>query len=259
MDKIGFIEIRITGTMGNFELTPDSYDIREVSTMLENAEKLLHTGDKKDRPLISYNIENGSIKHIFKTSMQYIIGFNAILGQVAQQNNIDFLDLTTAKAFENIQEQASKKDYAFSIATSIQHSNQININRSTSYKRTESIWAEAEFYFYGKVTNAGGKDKANIHVSTSDFGTIRIQTPISFLVAYENNILYKSLGIRATGRQQSETGEIDFSTLKFIELVDYSKDYDEAYLKNLRNKAKKNWLANIDADDWLKSIRGYGA
>ncbi|MGY6561000.1 MAG: hypothetical protein ACXITV_02725, partial [Luteibaculaceae bacterium] len=47
------------------------------------------------------------------TSIQHIIGFNAIIGQVNQVQNIDFLDLGTAKAFENIQDIAKKRNYAF--------------------------------------------------------------------------------------------------------------------------------------------------
>lgn len=256
MDKAGFIEIRITGTKGNLDLTPDNYDIRELITMLENAEDLLSPGDKKDRPTISYRIENGSVRHIFRTSIQYIIGFNAIIGQVAEIKNIDFLDVRTAKAFENIQDIAAKKNYTFRISTSLDQTNEITVDRATRFYRTEAIWADAEFYFYGKITNAGGKDKANIHIATDEHGTLRIQTPVSFLEAYEENILYKTFGIRATGKQHSETGEIDTSTLKFVELIGYRPKYDEHYLKALREKAKANWLGAINPDNWLREIRG---
>lgn len=256
MEKIGFIEIRITGSTGNLDLSPDNYDIREIIAILENAENLLFPGDKRDRPNISYKIEEGSVKHILKTSIQYIIGFNAIIGQVNQVQNIDFLDLGTAKAFENIQDIATKRNYVFSIKTSLDNTNEVRVDKSTRYFRTEAIWADAEFYFYGKVTNAGGKDKANIHVFTEELGTVRIQTPISFLEQYDENLLYKSLGIRATGKQHAETGEIDTATLKFIELVDYQPKYDEAYLQTLRDKAKKSWLGSIDPDQWLNDIRG---
>lgn len=256
MDKIGYIEIRITGSKGNLDLSPDNYDIREIIAILENAENLLYPGDKRDRPTISYKLEEGSVRHLLKTSIQYIIGFNAVIGQINQIQNIDFLDLSTATAFENIQEIAAKKDYNFSIRTSLDNSNEVIVSRSTSFYRTESIWADAEFYFYGKVTNAGGKDKANIHIYTEELGTIRIQTPISFLEQYDENLLYKTFGIRAVGKQHSETGEIDTSTLKFIELLDYQPSYDEIYLKNLRDKAKKSWLGAINPDEWLNQIRG---
>ncbi len=238
MDNMGFIEIRITGSKGNLDLSP------------------LYPGEKKDRPTISYKIEEGSVKHIFKTSIQYIIGFNAIIGQVNLIQNIDFLDLSTAKAFENIQDIASKRNYTFSIKTSLDGSNEVIVDRTTHFLRTEAIWADAEFYFYGKVTNAGGKDRANIHIVTEDMGTVRIQTPISFLEQYDENMLYKSFGIRATGKQHSETGEVDGSSLKFIELVDYQPKYDEQYLKSLRDKAKKSWLGSINPDNWLNEIRG---
>jgi hypothetical protein len=256
VEKIGLIEIRITGSKGNLDLSPGNYDIREIITILENAENLLYTGDKKDRPTISYKIEEGSVKHIFKTSIQSIIGFNAIIGQVNQVQNIDFLDLGTAKAFENIQDIATKRNYVFSIKTSLDNTNEVRVDKTTRFYRTKAIWADAEFYFYGKVTNAGGKDKANIHLYTEELGTVRIQTPISFLEQYDENLLYKTFGIRATGKQHSVTGEVDTSTLKFIELVDYQPKYDEIYLKALREKARKSWLGTVDPDKWLKEIRG---
>lgn len=257
MEKIGFIEIRITGSKGNLDLSPDNYDIREIISILENAENLLYPGDKRDRPTISYKIEGGSVKHILKTSIQYIIGFNAIIGQVNEIQNIDFLDLSTAKAFENIQGIATKRNFVFSIKTSLDKTNEVKIDRNTRYYRTEAIWVDAEFYFYGKITNAGGKGKTNIHVLTDEFGTVIIQTPVSFFEGLEENIIHKKpYGIRATGKQHSETGEIDTSSLKFVELVDFQPTYDEQYLGELRNRAKKSWLGSINPENWLKEIRG---
>lgn len=256
MEKIGYIEIRITGSKGNLDLTRDNYDIREVRDMLEQAEGLLMPNDKKERPIISYQLENGSVRHIFKTSIQYIIGFNAILGQIAAGKSIDFLDLPTAKAFENFQEVAIRKQYSFEINTSIDHSNTVNIDATTKFSRTVSIWANAEFYFYGRVISMGGKDKSNIHLATGDQGIVIIQTDKEYLEQLENNLLYKSYGIRVIGKQHTETGEIDKSTLKFLELIDYQPKYDKEYLKELRKKARNNWSGDFNADDWLKEIRG---
>ena len=156
MEKIGQIEIIITGSKGNIKLSPDNYDIREIISILKNAENLLYSGDKKDRPNIAYKIEDGSVKHIFKTSIQFIIGFNAIIGQVQQSQNIDFLELPTAKAFENIQEIAAKKNYTFTIKTSLENTNEIMVDKTTQLYRAIATWVDAEFYFYGKITNAKG-------------------------------------------------------------------------------------------------------
>ena len=257
MDKIGQIEIRITGLKGNLKLSPDNYDIKEIIAILENAENLLSSGDKKDRPNISYKIEEGSVRHIFKTSIQHIIGFNAIIGQVQKIQNIDFLDLSTAKAFENIQEIATKNNYTFSIKTSLENTNEIKVDKTTLLYRSKATWVDAEFYFYGKITNAGGKDKTNIHINTDEFGSITIYTPVSFFENLEENIIHKKpYGIRAIGKQNSETGELDKSSLKFKDLVEYYPVYDEKYLQLLREKAKKSWLRQIDPDNWLTEIRG---
>jgi hypothetical protein len=75
------------------ELRPDTPDVRELIRVLEQSEDLLFPNDKKDRPIISYQLEEGAVRHKFKTSVQAIIGFNAILGQVNNLNSIDFLDI----------------------------------------------------------------------------------------------------------------------------------------------------------------------
>jgi hypothetical protein len=259
MEKLGNIEISIEGRRGNINLSPDNYDIKEIKTILENIENLLFPSEKKDRPVISYQITEGSVKHIFKTSMQYIIGFNAIIGQVNQLNNIDFLYAPTASAFEDIQEHAIKNDFVFTISTSVENSNTLKIDKTTKYFRTEALWLDAEFYFYGKITNMGGKDKANIHLVTDELGTLIIQTPKEEIEKIENNPLYKTFGVRAVGKQHSETGEIDVHSLKYLELIAYQPKYDIDYLKNLRIKATNSWLKNIKSDEWLSEIRGsYG-
>ena len=238
MDKLGYIEIRITGTKGNIELKPDTYDIREVISIIEQAENLLFPGDKKERPTISYKLEEGSVKHIFKTGIQAIIGFNAIIASIALLQNVDFLDINTAKSIESFQQTSIKTGYSFNITTSLPDTNNLKIDTSTHFIRNSSYWADAEFYFYGKITNAGGKDKANIHMVTEELGTIYIETPQKFLAEREENLLYKTFGIRAVGKQNSETGELDKTNLRFLELIDYNKQYDEAYLKKIEGKSQ---------------------
>lgn len=256
MENIGYIEIIVSGNKGKLKLTPDTFDIKELTEIFEQAEKLLFPSERKERPLISYRMEEGSVINIFKTSLQAIIGFSAVIGHVIASHNIDFLELNTAKAFESFQETAIKKDYSFEIKTSVENSPTLKIDKSTFYYRTSENWVDAEFYFYGKITNAGGKDKANIHLITEELGTLYIQTPQEFLANAKENILYKNYIIRARGKQNSETGEIDKQSLTFIELIDYNTKYDELYLKKLRSKAMI-WLSKIEPDEWLKDMRGY--
>lgn len=256
MEKTGYIEIKIEGSKGKIQLNPDNYDIKEIINLLQNAEDLLFPGEKRERPTISYRIEEGSVKHLFKTSLQAIIGFNALLSQIDQKKSVDFLETQTAKVFETFQDTAIKHNYNFTITTSIDKPSQLVINKETHFYRTETVWVDAEFYFYGKITNMGGKEKPNFHIVTEDMGTIIVQTSKSYLEKYESNPLYKNFGIQAIGKQNVETGEIDKTTLKFIDIIAYNPVYDEEYINKLRRKAKKNWQGIKDPDQWLREMRG---
>ena len=125
-----------------------------------------------------------------------------------------------------------------------------------SFTVLKQFGLRAEFYLYGRVTNAGGKDRANIHIQTDDYGLVIIKTPISVLEKLEGNILYRTFGVRVIGKQHTETGELDRSDIRFVELIDYHPTYDEDYLQSLRSKAKKNWLGSVKPDDWLRELRG---
>lgn len=255
MEKIGDIEIRVVGKSGNLELTPDNYDIKQIASILQNVEDLLYPNNKKERPVITYDIKEGSVRHIFKTSIQTIIRFSALLSQVQSENSIDFLELKTARALEDIQKMSQQKNYEFQIKTSLNNDFELKINPSTKFFRTENTWSDAEFYFYGILRDAGGKSKANIHLDTSDYGYLSIETGEKFLKEREENLLYKKYGVRVSGKQNIETGEIDTKSLKLLELIDYSPKFDSDYLNSLIDKAKSNWQG-INPDDWLLNLRG---
>jgi hypothetical protein len=165
------------------------------------------------------------------------------------------LELKTAQAIEAIQTLAYQKDFEFNIKTSVDDTFLLTIDSSTSFFRTENVWVDAELYFYGILTNAGGKNKANIHLDTDEFGLITIDTQKSFLMDQDENLLYRKFGVRVIGKQNIQTGEIDKSSLELIGFVDFTPKYDDKYLKGLILKAKGNWK-NIDPDLWIDNIRG---
>jgi hypothetical protein len=256
MENTGFIAITITGSKGNTELSPDNFDIREIAAILDNAEKLLYPTDKKDRPVISYNIKEGSVKNLLKTALYAVVAFNATIEQIHQTRTIDSLQVEMAEALENIQKIAEKQNLTFDITTSLKNTNAIKIDATTQYYRKEDIWVDAEFYFYGEIVDAGGKGKVNIHIDTEEYGCLTIQTPVAFLKQYAKNILYKTFGIRARGKQHLESGEIDTKTLDFIELIDYNPKEDKNHIDALIEEATRNWSAVENKNSWLKSVRG---
>ena len=241
-------------------MSPSNYDIKDLMVVLEQAESLLFPNSKKERPTISYDIQEGSVKHVLTTALQVILGFNAVLAEVQQSNySIDFLESPTAKALIAFREIAQKQDVIFEISTSLENSSRIEVSKNTEFIRSEEIWVEAEFYFYGLIIDAGGKQEANIHLDTKEHGVLKINTDKKLLESYESNPLYKRYGIRAKGKQNTSTGEIDKASLKLVQIIDYNPAFKEDYINGLISKAQKSWVGVTDADEWLSNLRGgYG-
>lgn len=252
---MGQIEIRIVGKKGNYQLTPDNYDIKEIIALLSNIEPLFYPNKKGGRPVISYKMEQGSVRNIFNVTKQVEVAFAAAMSLVTFSDSIDSLELSSAKAIEQIQTIAKKNNYDFEFRTSESEKSLLTVTPTTHYHRSEDLWVEAELYFYGTLVDAGGKDKSNIHLETKDTGVLVISTDREMLKNEERNLLYKEYGVRATGKQNIETGEIDRSSLQLINIIDYSSEFDEDYLDSLIDKVG-NKFEDMDVDEYISEIRG---
>jgi len=254
MNALGEIELHIEGKVGAQKLTPALVDIEEIRAILGEAADLLFPTEKRSqRPIISYEISGGSVRHRFRTMMQTVVGFGAIITQIGTEGHIDFLHERTASAIESLQRIAREKDYTVTLMANHQT---LLIDRTTHYERRQQVWVEAEFYLYGELTNAGGKNNPNIHLDTKEHGSLRIAVKKDYLKQGEKNLLYKKFGIRAAGRQNLQTFEMDPNSLQFIELMDFDATYSQTYLDGLLRRSAPAWSEVDDADAWLEEVRG---
>lgn len=256
MEDSGKIEIRVIGRVGNEPLSPDNFDIREIKSLFDVVETLLYPNQKIGRAPISYSLEPGSVRNVFKTTLQSAATFIAIVSLVHQTGSLDGLEINTARAFQEVQKSAIRNGFSYEFGTPGNSMPSLVISNRTSYYINENLWADAEFYFYGVLVNAGGKDKTNIHLSTKDNGLITIATEKEFLEEREDNVLYKHFMVRAAGKQNITSGAIDMSSLRLLELSPYNPVYNEQYLSGLIKRASAKWADIGDADQWLSAIRG---
>jgi hypothetical protein len=118
MDNKGQVIIHIEGKHGAVPLTPENYDITLMQSVLGYAIILLDLDKRKERPVTTLKIEEGSIKNIFTTSKQKALAFSSVLALVLSTSSIDQLEPKTAIAFENIQNFAIQHDLNIDISTS---------------------------------------------------------------------------------------------------------------------------------------------
>lgn len=259
MERTATFEVVLEGTKAGKPLKPEDYDIKALRELLAEVEVLLFPNDRRERPVISYEVQEGSVRNIFRTGLQAVAQTGAVLGLVVAAGTIDVLEPRTAKAIEAMQRWAQESDLAFTLRTSLPNSAELRIDGSTHFFRTEATSVESEVYLYGKVVEAGGKGKPNIHLNVDGQGVHIIDASEQVLADLKDNILYHTMGIRAIGRQNLQTGEIEKGSLKLIELIDYDAQFEAAYLKKLQAKAN-SWIKDIDPDQYLNDIRGeYGS
>ena len=257
MDK-NEISLRIIGKNGDEPLSPANFDIGQIRFLLDEVENLLYPDrqKRKERPTISYELKEGSVLNVFKTSMQSVLLVSSMLGVIEQEKGyIDRLEVASAQAIENLQYFALRHNYDIEIGTSDKPQRIFKITPTTHYVRRENILVDIECYYYGTLTDAGGKDKANIHLDTKDAGSLIIRTDKEYLAGYQGNPLYKKFGVRVRAKKNILTGDIDKSTLVLVELMDYQPKFDEDYLQGLIRKATPKWRG-VNAGEWLANVRG---
>ncbi|MCB0375464.1 MAG: hypothetical protein KDD04_06065, partial [Sinomicrobium sp.] len=92
MEEQGYIEIKITSKDNT--LSPGDIDINEIKEFISDVESFLYPSrkEKQNRPHISYDIEEGSVKHRFFIPITAVILFNGLTSEIKNRNNLDFLD-----------------------------------------------------------------------------------------------------------------------------------------------------------------------
>lgn len=251
------ITIRVSGNNGEQALSPANFDIKHIRLLLDVVEELLFPDGKAraTRPIISYEIREGSVVNVFKTSLQSMFLVSAILNAIENQDgSIDKLEPESAKAIEKIQDFAIRHNYDVGISTSDEPTRVLAITPNTHFVRHEEVMVDAEFYYYGKLIDAGGKDKANIHLQTRDHGVLTIKSDKNYLAEFIGNPLYRNFAARVRAKQNMLTGDIDRSSMVLVELVDYRPRFDRNYLQSLMERATPKWTG-VDADEWVSKIR----
>lgn len=256
MKETGHIEICVKGNRGGNPLSPANYDITELAGVLEHVS--LFFDKSKNRPPITYKMEEGSVRHLFVALLTVVNSFNKVLANISENRieGLSNLDKKQLDAIRYFYAEARGKDMEFEISTSLSNSARFVINKETPMPELEGAWPTAEFYFYGEVMDIGGKSNPNIHLQTEEHGLLKIDAEREMLASLDSNLLYKFVCIHATGRQNPYTSEINKASLNLVSVEIHKKVHDENYLLSCIEAARHSWSDVGDVEVWLQNIRG---
>lgn len=248
MEALGHVEIHIQDYAHPGKLKPDTFDIAELRETLTCVEDMLFPDKKQERPTITMQIKNGSVVERFTTCLPAVARFSGILALVINLQELRGLDKKTAESFMKLQAYSSKNGRSISLTTS-EDKSELRITPETKYDHYDDVmWMDTEFFFYGEIVNAGGKNDPNIHLDVPGRGVLKISTDRKLLSGQKENLLYKTVGVHAKGQRNIANGEI--GSLSLIKFIDYTPTWDEDYINGLMEKGSKAW-EGVDPDTWL--------
>lgn len=256
MDQSAYIAITIKGKTTEGSLTPRDVDINETRELLSDVEVLLYPTkpERVDRPKVSYEVQDGSVKNIFFIPAAKAIMFTALLNEVSRQGTTELLEPQAAGVIDKWQQRSYKSSQEYLFSSSVDESKPfLTINKETKFIAPQSDWVSTSLYLYGEIFEEGGLSKSNLHILTDRYGRLTVDATREQLTT-GNNKLYNIYGLWVKGKQNVKTGVLKDLTL--IDFLTYQQDYDHIALNILIDKASASWKKIKDKDTWLADLRG---
>lgn len=254
MEEQGYIELRITGK--DRALGPKDIDIIEVKDFISDVESFLYPNrkEKQNRPHISYEIEEGSVRHKFFLPITAVILFNGLTSEINNRNNLDFLDYKRQSIIDKFQKRAVREGYAIEFNNSISKESSLVIDYSTNFEMIAPTFYESEFYLYGEIYQEGGKTP-NLHISTKKYGNLTISATKEQIMDGEKKT-YKPYGIKVRGKKSFEDDNL--TDLELIEFIQYKPVFNKTLLDKVIEKASVNLSKITNVDEWLNDLKTEG-
>jgi hypothetical protein len=255
MDTSSYISIKLTGNTLQGSLSPKDIDIIETKELLLDVGTLLFPtrAEKEERPKISYEVQEGSVKNLFFIPVANVIMFTALLSEVGKQGSADLLQPKAAAIIDKWQKKAFASGREYAITSSINETPFLTINSHTKFIAPQTDWVNINLYLYGEIFEEGGLNNSNLHILTGRYGRLTVNATKEQLTSGTNK-LYNVYGLWVKGKQNVATGSL--KDLMLIDFLTHQLNYDELALNKQIEKASINWKKINDKDAWLINIRG---
>tara|TARA_R110002124_G_scaffold219424_1_gene385300 strand:- start:6681 stop:7457 length:777 start_codon:yes stop_codon:yes gene_type:complete len=252
------LRVHIKGEAEGIKISPSSTDISEIKTFISDIESLVR-GDfhGNDKPKVVLNsFEDGSLD--FNVGIEEGLKTEEFFQHISSlHNNMELDPLLFGSKRANVlfkwQKIATQNDLNFLIGSDDIVST-IQISSETDFKIVEPKVIKSEIILFGLITDIGGKNNPNIHITTEKFGEVLVSCTKDKIRQDDVNRLYKKFGIRTNSLVNIRDKEILES--EFIQFIDKPKKLTKEKLNNFINKSKTFWDEIEDPVLWVREQRG---
>lgn len=258
MDKQATFEIRIQGQRQGMPLAPSALDVDEWSAMLKHGRNLLYPeASGKNRPLIGFDPQPGSVRLLLTTATAAVVQANALLARVNQTAELDILPAKQAEAVRYFHKFAQDHQFDIYLGEKGQVEQGLHLHHDLTFQPNEPAWVTVEAYVWGKVIDMGGKTVTNLHLDSDDYGYLTLSATEEQLAQETQNRLYQRHQVHVRLFQNAFTGEYDTKSGVFLGFIDYPEESIDEYLDRLIEQAAPDMAKIKDPEAWLREIRGY--
>lgn len=252
------LRLHIKGEVDGIKVSPSSTDISDVKSFISDIELLIR-GDLQanDKPKVVLNsFEEGSLD--FNVGLEENVKTEEFFQQISSLDSGKELDpfffgSKRAKIILKWQKIANQNDLNFKI-DSDDITSTVKISSETNFKAVEPKVIKSEIILFGHITDIGGKNNPNIHITTEKFGEVLVSCTKDKIRQDNVNRLYKKFGIRTNSLVNVTDKEILES--EFIQFIDKPKKLTKEKLNNFINKSSVFWDEIENPVLWVREQRG---
>ncbi|MEO6034810.1 MAG: hypothetical protein ABIQ35_06120 [Verrucomicrobiota bacterium] len=256
-DELTALEFSLDDEIGGRPLTPETVDLPTLRGFLEEVEKLI----KGNMPGASLSdsrvrIEEGSVKVVALVAHLLAANAQADFSKLNDTGDLDAIQPRRAEVIEQWQSRARRFPTRKYFIQTNQAGNQLRIVNTSQFQHgSENAWVSVEKYLTGKVTEAGGKQNPNIHLTLADSGeTVVVNATEQQLGGEKENQLYKEVTLRVQAEQHLRTKAL--REIRLMQFLRNEGDVDETALTSLWAKGREAWKEVKTATGWVESLRG---
>jgi hypothetical protein len=255
MEAFNYISIILTGKTSQGNLNPKDIDIAETKEFLSDVETLLFPtkAEKEERPKVSYEVQEGSVKNLFFIPAANVIMLTALLSEVNIQGNTDLLQPKAAAIIDKWQKKSYATGREYSFTSSVNEHHFFTINKDTKFIAPQADWVNINLYVYGEIFEEGGLNSSNLHILTNRYGKLTVNATKEQLTSGANK-LYNIYGLWVKGKQHVMNGSL--KDLLLIDFLTHQLNYDELALNSQIERASQSWSKINNKDAWLTEVRG---
>lgn len=251
------LEFRLEDRVAGEALTSANVDLPTLRGFLEDIENLI----RGDETAVSFEnsrvrVEDGSLKIVALVEPALAASLGTDISRLKETGDLDLIQPRRAQVLEQWQKRAkASPSRSYQLPVTAGQSTWW-ITKDTSFQRGGlKGWLSVEKYLTGKVIDAGGKVRPNLHLEVKGSRrSLRISATERQISGVKENLLYRVITLRVEAEQNLHTRQL--RRVRLLEFVPEASQVDEEALQRLWQRGTRAWADVGSASAWVETLRG---